>query len=368
MRTNRYPTDIKKVKSFSKDACRRDLTCNALGIDQDGVIYDYVGGIDDLKNKIIRTVGEPFKRFSEDALRLLRVGRFASKLGFKIEPNTLKAIEDLKHMIEKVAPERIKDELFKAAAGGGQTLATYIEHLYSTGLLNIIIPELAGLGGMEHPQEYHPEAPDVLGHILAALKVSPSKDPTVNMAILFHDIGKLTTQGKDGEKITYHGHDNAGVEIFENIAKRLKLSNEERDAIIFAIHYHMQIDNFPNMKKTKVVALRQSPYWPVLKQTMYADDMSRGSKATPEKFKKDMDYVEDMSKKFGEKQNFEKRMSDLVNGRMIMGMIPNIKGQDIGKIKDAARELIIQKDFQVSSDEVKTFIKHKAHELGYENP
>jgi tRNA nucleotidyltransferase (CCA-adding enzyme) len=362
----RRPDSVKMVKTFEKDAARRDLTINALGIDKNGNIHDYVGGVDDLRNKIIQTVGEPFKRFTEDALRLMRVGRFAAKYGFKIEPKTEKAITDLKNLIEKAAPKRIKDELYKTAANGGPALATYIEHLYKTGLLGIIIPELGGLFGLPHPQDHHPEAPDVMGHVLAALRVSPSKDPTVNMAILFHDIGKLTTGTKrdDGEP-TYPGHDDAGKDIFNKIADRLKLSNDERDSILFAIQYHMQGHRFPEMKKSKVLNIRQHQHWPVLKDVLYVDGAARGPKFKHQTFQSDMDYVEDIAKKFGEKKAFETKMAGYVDGRMIMNLVDGIKGTDIGTIKDAARELVIQQDFNISKEEIQSFILQKAKELGY---
>jgi tRNA nucleotidyltransferase/poly(A) polymerase len=362
----RRPDSVKMVKSFEKDATRRDLTINALGIDKNGYIHDYVGGIDDLRNKIIRTVGEPFKRFTEDALRLLRVGRFASKLGFKIDPQTETAISELKSLIEKVVPERIKGELYKAAENGGPVLADYLEHLYKTGLLNIIIPELAGLSGLLHKQEHHPEAPDVLGHVLAALRASKSKDPTVNLAIAFHDVGKLTTGDKDEEgEPTYHGHDDAGVDVFNAIANRLKLSNEERDAILFAISYHMKGHKLPEMKKSKVLAMRQNPNWPVLKDVIYADAAARGPKFKHQTFNKDMEYVEDILSKFGEKDAFEKKMATFVDGRLIMRLVDGIKGADIGKIKNDARDLIVSKDFNITQDEINNYIVQKARELGY---
>ena len=357
---SRRPDSVKSIKSFAGDASRRDLTINALGIDKNGVIHDYVGGIDDLKNKLIRTVGEPFKRFTEDALRLMRIGRFSAKLGFKIEPATLKAMTELKDLITKVTSERIRGELFKMAGVSGSAIASYIEHLQETGILELILPEISQLINKPHSQKFHPESPHVFGHIMSALRHSRSKVPIVNMAILFHDVGKLVTQGVNDEGLpSYHGHEgDDGIAVFENIANRLKFSTAEKLAIEFAIKYHMLADNFQNMKKSKVVAMRQSPYWNILSEVMYTDNVSRGKAADVNDYNKEMQYVEDLFAKFGEKDAFEQRMKNFVDGRMVMELRPDAKTTDIGVIKNAARDFVIQKDFQVSPEEVKEFIKN----------
>lgn len=356
---SRHPDKVEMVKTFEQDAKRRDLTINALGIDKNGVIHDYVGGIDDLNNKLIRTVGEPFKRFTEDSLRLLRVGRFATRLGFKIDSETEKAIMELKNTITNVAPERVKAELFKVAGISGLALADYIEHLDKVGLLALILPELHEMkhGDYPHQPKHHPEG-NVFQHVLAALRTSKSKDAIINLAIMAHDLGKIATKGANEEgAVTYKGHEDAGKEIFEKIAERLKFSNDERDSVLFAIEYHMQGHRFPEMKKSKIISIRQNKNWPVLKDVLHADQAARGPDFQHKNWIKDMDYVEDIFKKFGEKETFEKKMSTFVDGRKIMELRPDVKGFQIGVIKNAAREYVIQNDFNVTPEDVKEFIK-----------
>lgn len=356
---SRRPDDVKLVNTFTNEVQRRDFTINGLGLDKSGQIHDYVGGIDDLNSKVLRAIGKPSQRFLEDSLRLLRALRFSVKLGFKIDPETKQAIIALKDTIINVAPERVRDELFKVAGVSGSALADYIEHLDETGLLKILLPELHEMkhGDYPHQPTHHPEG-NVFQHVLAALRTSKSTDAITNIAIMAHDLGKLSTKGTNEHgNISYHGHEDAGKEIFEKIADRLKFSNDERDSVLFAIEYHMQGHKFPEMKKSKVVNIRQHKNWPVLKDVLRADQYARGKDFKHHTFEKDMDYVEDVFKTFGEKDAFEKKMATFVDGRKIMELRPDVKGSQIGVIKNAAREYIIQRDFNVTPEEIKEFIK-----------
>jgi len=155
--TGRRPESIKITGSFEKDAERRDFTINAMGIDKDGNIIDYFDGTKDIKDKVLRTVGNPKERFGEDYLRMLRAARFSAKLGFDIDPDTKQAAKDLASNIKGLATERIKDEIFKAASGTGDKFARFISELDDMGILDIILPEIVKLKGMEHNPEHHPE-------------------------------------------------------------------------------------------------------------------------------------------------------------------------------------------------------------------
>ena len=354
----RHPKDVNITQSFKDDSLRRDISINALGLTKDGEVVDYQGGVEDIKNKIIRAVGEPKQRFIEDALRLLRVLRFSSKLGFTIEPKTLEAIKELNYLIDKVSKERITDELMKTAAAGGKALANFIERMDETGMLEKILPEVKALQGMAQPKAHHPEG-DSWAHTIEALKVARTNDPITNICILLHDVGKNknTLDYKDGEP-TYYGHHHESAKLVDQIADRLKFSNEIREAVKFVAENHMlgyQIKG--GMKKSTMLSLINSPYWEHLKETFYADIMSRG---IPEKIKDFNDIVgqlEEVQKTMGQKQEFENKMKALVDGRMIMQLVPGIKGQDIGKIKDQTREWIINKKFNVTPEEVNDYIK-----------
>lgn len=157
---SRHPSEIKLSNNFKTDSERRDITINSLGLSTQGEIIDYQGGLNDLKNGIIKAVGEPKDRFIEDALRMMRVGRFMARYGFTLDSKTRNAIIELKDTIQKVSPERIRDELFKAASNGS-TLANYIEYLKDVGLLKLILPEIDIMDQFEHSPDNHPEGAKV---------------------------------------------------------------------------------------------------------------------------------------------------------------------------------------------------------------
>ena len=363
---SRHPSSVKLANTFEGDSSRRDITINSLGLKTDGTIIDYQGGLDDIKKGVIKAVGMPKDRFIEDALRMMRIGRFMARYGFVIDPDTKNAIIELKDLIKKIAPERIREELFKSASSG-KALATYIEHLKEVGLLQLILPEIAEMDTLEQLPEHHPEG-NVFAHSMSALRASKSNDPIVNVSILFHDLGKLITKGYDEKtkKVHYRGHEGESSKVLNKIADRLKFTNEQREAILFSCENHMIGHKLDEVKKSRLLHLRQNKNWDVLKHTIYADEASRGiTKFDPNDYENRMNQVEDVTKKFGEKQAFEKRMSGYVDGKMIMSIVPLIKGTDIGKIKDATREWIIAKDFLVAPEQVVAFIKQQARELGY---
>lgn len=346
---HRHPSGVKLSPTFKADSDRRDLTINSMGLSTSGEIVDYQGGLEDLNNGIIRTVGEPQMRFIEDALRMMRVGRFMARYGFTVEDKTREAIIKSKELINKIAPERIREELMKAAVNG-ESLATYIEHLKDVGLLNLILPEIDIMDKFDHEPEHHPDG-GVFDHTMESLRHSPSNDPITNLAILFHDVGKPATYDVINGKIAYHGHDAIGVRMFEKIADRLKFSNDQRNAILFAIGQHMNVGlNMGVMKKSRLAAIRQNKYWPVLRDVLYADGKSSGH-LDDESFSNDMQRVDQIYKTFGEKEEFERRMAELIDGRLIMQVL-NIQGPEIGRIKNAIREWIIENDFNVTREDV----------------
>ena len=356
---NRRPDSVSKVDSFEEDSKRRDITFNALGLSRDGVIIDYHNGIEDLNNKIVRTVGNAHERFKEDGLRLCRVMRFAAKMGFKIEPETKKAIIELKHLVEAMPGERVRDEMLKAATSGN-SLADYFIHLNDVGLLEKILPEFKAMEGKPHTKETHPEG-GVFEHVISAMRHSRSTDPITNLAIAFHDLGKAITLTFTPEgKPQYKGHEYDGLPLVDAIASRLKFSTEDKQAIKFAMEHHMLGHRIKEMSPSKLIGMRHSPHWEHLKQTFRADDASRLHLFDEKEYDSKMEHIENLYNTFGKKQEFEKKMSELINGQMIMQIVPGIKGPEIGKIKDAVRQWIVDAQFQVTQDQVIAKIKELA--------
>jgi len=243
----RHPDHVEFVDEI-EDARRRDFTINAMFFDPaTNSVIDYVGGQDDLQRRVVRTVGEPHDRFSEDHLRLLRAVRFAARLGFMIDPGTQKAIVEMAELINRTSPERIRDEIVKILTEGGARRA--VELLDQTGLIEHILPEVARMKGVEQPPEFHPEG-DVFEHVLRMLDLAQKPSSTLAMAILLHDVGKPVTQTFD-DRIRFNNHDKVGARMSEQICRRLRFSNEEAERIVWMVENHMRVDTIPGMRESK---------------------------------------------------------------------------------------------------------------------
>ena len=233
----RHPDEIKFAKTLGEDLCRRDFTINALAlkIKKDTFeIVDLFEGQTDLENKIIRAVGNAEDRFSEDALRMMRAIRFQAELNFSIEEKTLKAIKKNSTLIKHVALERIKDELSRIIISDNP--AEGIEIMQKTGLLTYIIPELEkGIGVAQNRHHIY----TIYKHSILALKHCPSKNISVRLAALLHDIAKPQTKRGEGMYATFYNHDHVGARIAEKILTRLKFSKEIIEKVKLLVDNHM---------------------------------------------------------------------------------------------------------------------------------
>ena len=235
----RHPTSVAWGKTIDEDLERRDFTVNAIALNLDtNQLVDPFHGKQDLEKKIIRAVGNPNKRFKEDALRLMRAIRFATQLEFTIEENTWNAVQKDCMLLAAISAERIRDELLKILASNHPYEGIML--LKNANLLQYILPEL--LEGIKlsqaRPGRHH--VYDVFTHNVLALKFCPSKDPTVRFATLIHDIGKSRVVGKDENGLViFYNHEIAGAKIAFEIANRLHFSKKERNKIVNLIRWHM---------------------------------------------------------------------------------------------------------------------------------
>lgn len=244
-RDMRHPDVVEWGKTVEEDLGRRDFTINAMALSlESGIknhelrIIDPFDGRKDLENKIVRAVGDPAKRFKEDALRLMRAIRFASQLGFSIEADTLSAIQHDAKLLENIAFERIRDELLKILASDYPYEGVML--LHNTGLLAQIIPELEkGVGVSQmRPGRHHVD--DVFTHNVLSLKFTTATDPIVRFATLIHDIGKPNVQSTDEDDLViFHNHEIAGAKIARNITDRLRFSKKEQEKIVKLVRWHM---------------------------------------------------------------------------------------------------------------------------------
>lgn len=240
----RHPESVEWGNTIEDDLSRRDFTCNAIAIDissgtfNSELLVDPYDGQSDIKQKIIRAVGDPQERFAEDALRLMRAIRFATQLAFTIEENTWNAIVQTHALIEKVSWERIRDELLKILSS--QTPDTGITLLDDAKLLAYILPELIKGKGVsqERPGRHHVN--DVYTHNLLALHHTPSTDPIVRLATLLHDVGKPdVAQADENGLVIFHNHEVVGAKIVHAIAERLRLSKKQKEKIVTLVRWHM---------------------------------------------------------------------------------------------------------------------------------
>ena len=233
----RHPDKVTWAKTIEEDLSRRDFTINAIAYDGEEII-DPFDGQKDLKNKVIRAVGNPDERFSEDALRLIRAIRFASQLGFFIEEKTRLSIQKNALLITKISWERIRDELLKILGSNNPTEG--ILFLRNTGLLTFILPELdlCFIIPQKSPKRHH--IYDVGTHSIMSLKNCPSKDVITRLATLLHDIGKAKTFRKDEKSglITFYNHEVVGEKLNRDIADRLRLSNKQKNKLTKLVRLH----------------------------------------------------------------------------------------------------------------------------------
>ncbi|MDR0463192.1 MAG: HDIG domain-containing protein [Pseudomonadales bacterium] len=255
----RHPSNFNWGEKLEDDLSRRDFTINGLTINvkneklaevfsstttnlpaevnltmNDYDLIDQFNGLDDLRNNIIRTIGDPDSRFNEDALRLLRAIRFSVQLNFEIEENTYYAIIRNKDLIKKISWERITIEFLRILTSDYPKEGILL--LDETGLLEYILPELIDGKGMEQCGHH---LTDVWQHSLDAVANCPNKDPIVRLATLLHDVGKPATRQGNPGAYTFYNHEVEGAHLSKKIARRLKLSSESLNRLFILVRYHM---------------------------------------------------------------------------------------------------------------------------------
>ncbi len=277
------------------DALRRDFTINGMFYDPiEEKHFDYVGGEEDLKARLIRAIGIPFERFDEDRLRMIRAVRFACRFSFKIEEQTAEAIKKLHKKVLTVSSERIRDELRKMLTGPNPD--TSIKMLDDLNLLHEILPEVTAMKGVEQPENFHPEG-DVFTHTLLTLtKLADGREaadtgeehhPVSNgqskknvygswelaMAVLLHDIGKPVTF-EVSDRIRFHNHDSIGAKMTEKICERLRMSNAEKVRITWLVKMHLYLRHAREMRISTLKRLFAHEGYPELAELYKVDSLA----------------------------------------------------------------------------------------------
>ncbi len=239
-----------------QDALRRDFTVNALFLDPltDQAI-DYAGGKEDLKRRLIRTVGDPAERFQEDKLRVLRALRFACQLDFELDPPTYAQVRAKARALLQVSWERIRDELLKMLTGNAPARA--LDLMADTGILEVILPEVAAMRGVPQPPEFHPEG-DVFVHTRLMFENAGRLDGVLALAILLHDVGKPPTL-RVRERIRFDGHSDRGAEIAEVVCRRLRLPNDQTDEVVELVRDHLRFIPIRDMRESSLKRFLRRP-------------------------------------------------------------------------------------------------------------
>jgi poly(A) polymerase len=246
----RHPDGVVFARTAQEDVQRRDFTINGLLMRHDtSAVLDYIGGQADLRAGVIRAIGEAGRRFREDKLRLLRAVRFAARFGFAIEPATFEAVRRQAREITQVSAERVRDELTKLLTEGAARRG--FELLEETGLLPVVLPEVAALKGVEQPPQFHPEG-DVWIHTRLMIEQLPAgASPTLAWGILLHDVGKPPTfksAKETGDRIRFDGHVDVGVQMTQEITRRLRFSNDDAEQIVALVANHMRFKDVEQMR------------------------------------------------------------------------------------------------------------------------
>jgi putative nucleotidyltransferase with HDIG domain len=255
-RDGRHPEAVRFETEPREDVLRRDFTINALLLDPvTGKILDFTEGRADLEAGVIRAIGDPFRRFGEDHLRLLRAVRFAARFGFSIEPATFAAMRSLAPLIQSVSAERVRDEIARILTEGGAKQG--LELLDSSGLLHEVLPEIEALKGVEQPPEFHPEG-DVWTHTLIML--DGLREPSLELAlgVLLHDVGKPATF-RIAERIRFDGHVEKGLEIAHRLLTRLRFPSDVIEAAEALIANHMRSGDVTRMRESTLKRFLRMP-------------------------------------------------------------------------------------------------------------
>lgn len=334
-----------------EDAKRRDFTINGMFYDPTSdQILDYVGGQKDLEARLIRFIGNPTERILEDHLRILRAIRLKSTLDFQYEPETYQAI--LQHaslLIEKVSNERIRDELHKIMTSPFGVNA--FQDMEDTGILKIILPEIAKMKGVAQPYEYHKEG-DVWNHAMQSLKSLPENASLpLRWATLLHDVGKPETF-KLAERIRFDTHDRVSRDIAKTILTRLHCDNKMIDEVCWLIEHHMTVVSLINLPRGKRLGWFHHVYFLNLLELFYAD--ARGT--TPPH----TELIDQIAKLYHDDlQSMPTPPPPLLHGEDVMKLFKIKPGKIIGDMLEKVREQQLEGELKTTEEALEWLKKNK---------
>jgi len=350
--TSAKETAVSIASSLSEDVRRRDFTVNALAYDPaTKQVFDFVGGIDDAKNKILRFVGDPDKRIKQDPLRMMRAIRFANAKGMDLDLETFKSIQKNIGLLKKEAPERIMGEMMKMFES--KSLITGLTLMLVTGFFKEIIPELHE--GFEVEQNKH-HGESILLHNMLAADAIKKPDPILKLALLLHDVGKVATKHFNPEINDYNflGHETVGAKMAVKIMKRLKFSTGDIERVDNIIRHHMYYFTEDTKDKTIKKFMSLPEFKNILRARLADRKANLAKKGVPYSFKK-------LIRKIRVIQTTKQPVTvkDLaINGRDLMdlGLKP---GPLFGRFLNNALELVLEQPEQNQKEILLEFAKRE---------
>ena len=344
-KSSRNPSSI-QISNIQDDLLRRDFTINAMAISLNennfGEFFDPFNGMEDLKNKILKTPLNPDNTFSDDPLRMMRACYFASKLSLEIEPECLLSIQNNSERISIVSQERITNELFKILGTDRPSIGLNI--LQQSGLMEYVFPEISIMYGLDQSNEYHHK--DIFYHTLEvvdnAAKLSNNVD--LRLAALVHDIAKPKTRRLSKSKgYTFYGHDDVGARMLKGVAESMKFSNSTRDFITKLTALHLRPISLAKKEVTDSAIRRL-----IVDAGEEIDDLMTLCRAdittkNPKNISKYLANFDRVDKRIKEVTEVDKlkAFQSPVRGDEIMKMFNLSPGKEVGKIKTMIEDAII---------------------------
>lgn len=347
----RHPSEVSFTRNLANDLARRDFTINALAYNKEKGLVDLYGGVRDLESKIIRTVNNPYNRFEEDYLRILRGLRFVSKLNFKMDEETkMASVRLAPKILTYISGERIREELKGILLGKNvlNTLLGYHEVIFS------VIPELRPCFNFKQNNPYHDH--DVYTHISYVVSYA-KKDFTTRLAALLHDIAKPKTYTEEYKNNRiwghFYGHAEEGVPLARNICNRLKLSNKEKEEVLYLVKEH---DTYFEVNKRQVKRLiRRTPdysYELILKLLDLQDaDNKDHINACPT----NRDDIIKILKEIKENEEALQIKDLAINGRDLIAL--GYEGKEIGLLLNEVLNLVLNDKLENKKEDILNYLK-----------
>ena len=346
---NRRPDSVKFTKTLIEDLARRDFTVNAFAYSPKTGVVDAFGGEEDLKNRIIRSVGDADRRFNEDALRIMRAIRFSSVLGFEIEEETKKSIFKNRNLLKNISSERIQAELVKLLSGKNarQVILEYFE------VLEVILPEISGMKGFDQKNRWH--IYDILNHTALTVENSPAST-VFRITALLHDCGKVDTFFIDDRGTGhFYGHPEVSCKKAKSALKRLKFDNATTNEVLTLIKYHDMFIEPTKIAVKKALNMLSPDIFFKLLDVKRADNSAQNLELTRDVLES-IDNTEKIAKeiiKTGEcfcLKNLAVKGADLIN----IG-IP--VGKELGKALDFLLDSVINERVENEKQQLLNYLK-----------